>query len=189
MGQDMAGTESDAEVVGRLRRGDGGAAETLYRRHLPTVRFVIADNVRNRDDVDDVVQEVFARAFARIDQLADESCFRAWLLQIARHAAIDARRARGRRPDVVALGDRVVIDLDASADAIAEVGALAAAVRDGVSGLSLRDRTVLSMTIELGFSLDEVAAALDITHGNAKVVLHRARRRLRDAVEPALAVG
>ncbi|MEZ5245844.1 MAG: sigma-70 family RNA polymerase sigma factor [Acidimicrobiales bacterium] len=181
--------ETDAHLVRRLRHGDRAAAEHLYRRHGPTVRFVVMDNVRDRDDIDDVVQDTFARAFARVDQLTDDSCFRPWLLQIARRLSIDARRARLRRPDVTPLGDRVVIDLDAPSELLAEVEELAAALRRGLSGLSLRDRTVLSMTVELGFTLDEVAEALDITYGNAKVVLHRARARLRRSIEPLLAVG
>ena len=177
----------DGAAVRRLRRGDQRAAEALYHRHRATVRFVVVDNVRDPDDVDDLVQEIFGRAFARIDQLGDPDRFRAWLLQIARRAAIDARRARCRRPEVVTLADRVVVDLGAPMDLIAEVSELATAVRHGLSELSPRDRTVLTMTVELGFSIDEVADALGITHGNAKVVLHRARRRLRAAIEPALA--
>ena len=187
MGWKEAHAGRDDVLVDRLRRGDQRAAERLYRRHRSTVRFVVADNVRDPDDIDDLVQEIFARAFGRLDQLSDATRFRAWLLQIARRAAIDARRARNRRPEVVTLADRVVVDLGASTELIAEVADLVSAMRTGLAGLSVRDRTVLTMTIELGFSIDDVAAALDISHGNAKVVLHRARRRLRSAVEPALA--
>jgi RNA polymerase sigma-70 factor (ECF subfamily) len=179
----------DARLVAGVRTGDAAAAASLYGRYCGTVRFVVADKVRNRDDIDDVVQEVFARAFGRLDQLTEATRFRAWLLQIARRAAIDARRARVRQPATLSLGDRDVIDLTESVDLVAEVGDLADGLRAGLAGLSTRDRAVLTMTIELGFSLDDVASALDITHGNAKVVLHRARRRLRATVEPLLVAG
>jgi DNA-directed RNA polymerase specialized sigma24 family protein len=48
--------------------------------------------------------------------------------------------------------------------------------------LSARDAAAISMVVHLGFGPNEVAAALDISYGNAKVVLHRARQRLRDAL-------
>lgn len=176
------------EMVAGLRAGDAATAEAFYERHVGLVRFVVADNVADPFEREDVVQEVFARAYTRIHQLEDPARVRAWLLQIARRAAIDARRARCRRPEFTELEDRTVIDLDPAPDVVAEVRVLSEAVAAGLAGLSARDRQVLTMVVELGFGLDDVAAALDISYTNAKVVLHRARRRLRDAVEPALAV-
>ena len=174
--------ESDAALVEEARVGIEEAAEALYVRHVRTVRFVVADNVRDLHEIDDVVQEVFARAFSRIDALSDPQCFRSWLLQIARRAAIDARRARCRRPVFASIDECVVIAGDPAPELVAEVRELAVSLSEGVRGLGSRDRAVLSMVVELGFSLDDVAAALDLTYGTAKVVLHRARRRLREAI-------
>ncbi|MFV2039642.1 MAG: RNA polymerase sigma factor, partial [Acidimicrobiales bacterium] len=68
-------------------------------------------------------------------------------------------------------------------DLEAELRELALALRTGVAALSPRDATALSLTVHLGFGPTEVAAALGISYGNAKVVLHRARHRLRSALE------
>jgi RNA polymerase sigma-70 factor (ECF subfamily) len=67
-------------------------------------------------------------------------------------------------------------------DSLAEVRELAAQVEGCVSGLSQRDATALAMVTYLGFGPEQVAAALGLTPGAAKVLIHRARRRLRQAL-------
>jgi RNA polymerase sigma-70 factor, ECF subfamily len=177
------GADADVAVlVGRVRGGSRSAGEELYAGHVRLVRFVVADNVRDPDEIDDVVQEVFARAFTRLDTLNDPLRFRSWLLQIARRAAIDARRIRRRRPEFAPVDQHELVDGGPAPDLVVEVRELAAAVAEGLAGLSSRDALVLTMVVELGFGLEDVAAALDVSYGTAKVVLHRARRRLRAAV-------
>jgi RNA polymerase sigma-70 factor, ECF subfamily len=200
MGENDGGShgsgEDDAVLVSRIRRGSRAAGETIYARHVRLVRFVVADNVRDSHEIDDVVQEVFARAFARIETLNDPSRFRPWLLQIARRAAIDARRIRCRRPEFTSVDHYDLVDGGPGPDLVVEVRDLAAAVAEGLVGLGLRDRMVLTLVVELGFGLEDVALALDVSYGTAKVVLHRARRRLRasvadviDAADSVRAVG
>jgi len=182
----MGERSDDSELVARLRNGSQTAATTLYRRHAPLVRFVVTDNVRDLDDIEDVVQEAFGRAFGRVDTLTNPECFRAWLLQIARRAAIDARRARCRRPEMSTIDHHVLVDDGPTPDLVVEVRELALRVGEGIADLSSRDRAVLTMVIELGFSLADVAEALDVGYGAAKVILHRARRRLRAVVAAAI---
>ncbi|MEZ5251489.1 MAG: sigma-70 family RNA polymerase sigma factor, partial [Ilumatobacteraceae bacterium] len=67
-------------------------------------------------------------------------------------------------------------------ESTAELQVLAAAVQAGIANLSPRDAAAISMVVHMGFGPAEVAAALDISYGNAKVVLHRARQRLREAL-------
>lgn len=173
----------DVELIRNASAGSAGAWNELYLRYLRLIRHIVADNVTQVDDADDVVQEVFARAFTRLDSLQDPARFRSWISQIARRAAIDARRARTRRPVMVGLDDVDPIEEHSAPDLEAEVRVLAAAIRAGVAGLSERDMSVLTMVVELGFGLDQVAAALDLRPDTAKVALHRARKRLRTTVE------
>jgi len=65
---------------------------------------------------------------------------------------------------------------------VLELGELASLVRSCVAGLSVRDATAVEMVTYLGFSSAEVAAALGLTPNAAKVVVHRARARLRQAL-------
>ncbi len=177
----MAGSVvDDGALVQALRGGDLAAFETLYARHVPGVRAVVRDHVRHADDAADVVQETFTRAFESLPRLSEAERFRPWLLSIARHTAIDAGRVLSKRqPELLEAADALP-SLDPTPDELAEIAELAAVVRIAIGGLSARDATALGL-IALGFSVHDVARALGIGHGAAKVVLHRGRRRLRSA--------
>jgi RNA polymerase sigma-70 factor (ECF subfamily) len=179
----VAGGEgaSDRELVEAVRAGDPSAFSTLYIRHLDAVRKEIR---RASDDapVVDMAQDVFVRALEALPSLRDPALFRPWLLSIARRAAIDQRRARRREEP---LDDAVTEELSDGAHQphdVAELRELAGLVRGMVSGLSRRDATAVRLIVDLGFAPDELAVALGVTPGAARVVLHRARRRLRDAL-------
>lgn len=167
-----------------MRAGRRRAFDELYLRHAGAVRRVVSDNVDDTERRHELVQETFTRALAKIDHLHDPDRFRSWVFQIARNLAIDDLRARTRLPtqriddtDEAALGT-----VDDGTHLALEVGELANAIRDGFAQLSERDAAAVSMVAHLGFGPAEVAAALDISYTNAKVVLHRARQRLRAAV-------
>ncbi len=173
----------DAALVGNARRGDGDAFAALFARHRQAVHTAVAARLRDPEDRRDVVQEAFARAYQRLDTLGDPAAFRPWVLQIARNAAVDVLRRRSRYP-AVSLDDQPGLPPadDPAPDEQAELGELAARVRDGVALLSQRDATALALAVHFGFGPRELAAALGITPGAAKVVLHRARKRLRAAL-------
>jgi len=182
--------ESDEALVRRIGSGEQRACDELYRRYAALVRHVVGDNIRDADEREDATQEAFLRAFSKIDMLREGTSFRPWLLQIARRVAIDSRRKRLRTPVAVIDDENMpeVVSLDPAPAMIAEVRLLADQLRNGVAMLSSRDAAVLTMVTELGFGIADVAAALDISHTNAKVVLHRARKRLREHMADELDV-
>ncbi|MDQ1397718.1 MAG: hypothetical protein QOG64_2977 [Acidimicrobiaceae bacterium] len=172
----------DADLVERVRSGDGAAFTALYRAHAGAVHSAVRDNVHDADSAADVVQETFARALARLDSLRRPDRFRPWLLSIARHAAVDHRRIANRvRPLSDEAAEALPCERDAP-DEHAELAELAELLDAGVATLSTRDATALSLVTHLGFGAAEVGTALGVKPGAAKVVVHRARRRLRDAV-------
>lgn len=174
----------DLDLVLRAQAGDARAFETLYRAHVALVRHVARDNVQEAGALEDLVQEVFTRAFVHLPRLREPERFRPWLVSICRRAAVDQRRLRQR--------SRSVLDPDAGAEAAsddagpaasAEIRAELAAVQEAVGRLPRRDALALNLVGHLGFGPAEVAAALGISTGAAKVVVHRARQRLRVALE------
>jgi RNA polymerase sigma-70 factor (ECF subfamily) len=175
-------TEGDAPLVRAAVAGDPGAFDQLYRRHARAVRRAVSDYERDSDYQLDLVQETFLRAFARIGELRDPDRFRPWVLQTARNLAIDHQRRRRRQP-LEAFGVEQEVESDgASAQELAELRELAERLERGIATLSVRDATALTLSVELGLGPAELAVALDITPNHAKVVLHRARKRLRAAV-------
>ncbi|MGH9280611.1 MAG: RNA polymerase sigma factor [Acidimicrobiales bacterium] len=173
---------SDAELVEAVRNGDTAAFTELYAAHVGAVTTVVRANVHGREEIADVVQEVFCKALERLGSLREPDRFRPWLLSIARHGAVDQRRRLSR----VDVGDdenfESVAARDLGPDERAELVELAGLVNGSVAGLSRRDATALALVLHLGYTPGQVAATLGVTEGAAKVIVHRARHRLRDAV-------
>ena len=173
---------ADAALVLAVLAGDASAFSSLYHAHVRAVTTVVRDNVHDRESIADVVQEVFSRALERLPTLREPDHFRPWLLSIARHAAVDERRRQSRSD---AVGDDAADEgaaVGMGPDEQAELGELCRLVRAKVAGLSRRDATALSLVLHLGYTPPQVAAVLGVSPGAAKVLLHRARLRLRDAV-------
>jgi RNA polymerase sigma-70 factor (ECF subfamily) len=173
---------SDGELVERVRGGDASAFAVLYRAHAGAVRRAVSDKLRSRDTIDDAVQDTFARALQNLARLRSPERFRPWLLAIARHVAIDQQRAQSRERS---LGDDAAASLpspDRGPDEAAELAELARLVEGCVVTLSPRDATAVALVTHLGLTPAEVAVALGVSVGSAKVIVHRARRRLRNAL-------
>jgi len=179
---------SDAELVAAVRSGDSRAFADLYREHVESVRRVAYHLVGDSDATADAVQDTFTRALQHLDDLREPDRFRPWLLAIARHAATDQLRARKRVTALDESHDELLASTGPGPESVAEVRELADQVQGCVAGLSKRDAAAVTMVTQLGFSPAQVADALGVTPGAAKVIVHRARRRLRNALALQLMV-
>jgi RNA polymerase sigma-70 factor (ECF subfamily) len=172
------------ELVRRALAGDTRAFEDLVRETTGSVRTVVRSYVKDPEDASDVVQEVYLRAMQRLHTLDDPTRFRAWLYAIARHAGLDHLRYARRRPvaDGAVFETTELADKQPDAADLAEVRELASNLHVGIGRLAPRDATLLAMVCNLGFTPTDVAAALGMSHTAAKVAIHRARQRLRNAM-------
>lgn len=146
--------------------------ERLFDQHY---RAVSAYALRRAvpGDADDVVAETFLVVWRRLEDVPAEA--RPWLLGVARRVLANQRRAAGRRAALTArIGD--------AAPEAAEPPAARPTLR-ALALLSEGDREVLLLRAWEGLSTDEAARALRCSRTAAKVRLHRARRRLRTALE------
>lgn len=175
------GGPDDAELATRAAQGDTSAFALIYERHHAVVTRVISARVGRQDDPADAVQDTFTAAWRQLHTLRQPDQLRPWLLQIARRTAIDqGRRYQRRRID--ADGHDLLPEVADDGPGPEELGELADLVQRvgaGLDGLSRRDATAISLATHFGFGTEEIAAALGVTPGNAKVILHRARARLR----------
>jgi RNA polymerase sigma-70 factor (ECF subfamily) len=170
-------------LVIAARAGDSDAFGRLYTSCAPAVRRVVLDNVHTSHDADDVVQDVFTRAFSRLPTLREPERFLPWLYSIARRAAIDHRRVRvaGRQtPEADPAG--ALASRDLGPDDMLLLREELRALSYATEQLSTRDATALAMVGHLGFSPSEIGDALGTSQGAAKVLVHRARQRLRLAL-------
>ena len=173
---DVNEAEALTALVESARRGENGAMDTLYRRFAPVVHGVLLGYVQ-KADADDLAQDVFESALRRLGELREVAAFPGWLLGIARHAALDAKRRRAPltglaidAPDAHATHeDR----LDAE-HALAAIRALPEAYRE----------TLLLRLVE-GLSGPEIAQRTGLRAGSVRVNLHRGMGLLRAALAGA----
>lgn len=171
---------SDAELINAWRGGDEAAAAELVRRHARAVaRFLSAGGAG--DDVEDLVQETFYRAFRKIDGFRGGASFRTWVMTIGSNALRDLRRRSRRRP-VVSLEDR---DVPGTADPHGELvsSELAQRLEAAIAELPRMQREVFLLRAQQELDYEEIAAALHTTVGAARVHYHHAVRRLKRIAE------
>src|SRR5919106_2826331 len=133
-------TPSDHALAAAYRAGDERAAAELVRRHAPAVGRFLYSSGASRDEIDDLVQESFFRAFRRLDGWRGEASFRSWLFAIASNALRDEyRRRKGRQ--MLSIEDR---DLPDTADPHADLAAAETGerLRQGVAALPRLQREV-----------------------------------------------
>ena len=170
----------DAELIERWRRGDEAAATALVRRHARAVaRFLGAAGAG--DEVDDLVQEAFFRAFRGLDRFRGGASFRTWVTTIAANALTDLRRRRGRRP-VLALEGHDVADETEDPHGALLARDVEARVAAEVARLPPMQRDVFLMRAQQGLDYAEIADALATSVGAARVHYHQAVKRLKKAL-------
>src|SRR5919106_50591 len=95
----------DAELIAQWKAGDQRAATELVQRHASALaRFASSTGART-DEIDEVVQDTFVRAFGSLDGFRGDSSFRTWLFTIERRLMMDRRRAEKRRRDRTELNE------------------------------------------------------------------------------------
>lgn len=171
----------DAELLARWRRGDERAATAIVDRHATAVaRF--ASSLGVRDDVEELVQDTFIRAFASLDGFRGDSALRTWLFTIARNLVLDKRRAAARRPVAVAVeeGDAMT-EFDALDGMVA--GETEQRVRKAIETLTPTQREVFTLRIAEGLSYREIAEVAGTTEGAARVHYHNAMRAVKEFLD------
>jgi RNA polymerase sigma-70 factor, ECF subfamily len=176
--QSQAGEDTDRELIDRWMSGDSRAATLLVARHADALaRFAVSSG--EREEVEELVQDTFVRAFSSIDSFRGESSLRTWLFTIEKRLMLDRRRAERRKRATVPVeaGDAVT-EYDALDSMLAEEAEMR--VRRAVETLSPTQREVFLLRVEQGLSYKEIAELLDTTDGAARVHYHNAMRAVKE---------
>jgi RNA polymerase sigma-70 factor (ECF subfamily) len=176
-----------AALVRACKAGDASAFEELVRRYRPRIFALALHLTGSPSDADDITQDAFIRAYAKIHDFEGRSEFFTWLYRIALHRALNGRRDRKRRRTVGLDDPRVAaaVEVDAPGDPrraleLSESYAQLLAAFDELSPLL---RTTVVLTTLQGFSHKEAAVVLDTTEGTVAWRVHEARRLLRRSIE------
>jgi RNA polymerase sigma-70 factor (ECF subfamily) len=180
--------EEERQLVRLAQSGEEAAFEELIRRHQQRVFGLVSGILRRREDVEDVVQQVFLKVFVSLKRFDQRAAFSTWLYKISVNECWDYLRKKKVRPLVYEadLSEEQVSRLDGvvSADQPQASSSDRAEARDllerMMEKLPEQDRELLVLKEVEGFSVQELAEILDLNVNTVKVRLFRARARLMD---------
>jgi RNA polymerase sigma-70 factor (ECF subfamily) len=208
-----AAADPDAELLTRLRDGDEEAFRMLVARYNATLLRVARLHVRDRQAAEEVVQETWLAVVKGLERFEERSSLKTWLFRILTNRAKTRGERESRSLPFSALAaaavesDEPAVDADrfqgpdgaapggwaappASWETIPDerllsqetLGRVAAAI----DALPPAQREVIRLRDVEGWDSDEVCALLDLSQGNQRVLLHRARSKVRAALESYL---
>ena len=180
------GAATDRELVVRAQGEDKEAFEELIRRHQQRVFAVASRILRKREDVEDVSQQVFVKAYFSLKRFDQRAAFSTWLYKITVNECWDLLRKKKVRPllyeaDLSEEQSQQVTAAEGSRSTEPDILERISArqrVAQLLSGLDRRDRMMLILKEVEGLSIEEIGEVMEINANTVKVRLFRARRKI-----------
>jgi RNA polymerase sigma-70 factor (ECF subfamily) len=177
-----------ALLVARAKAGEPHAFDALVRRYRKRIFALALHLSGSESDADDIVQDVFIRAYRALDKFEGRSEFFTWVYRLTVNRSLDARRTRTRRSES-SIDDEVdprierALEVDAHGDPqrAAELRQSYARVLRALDALSPAMRTTVVLVTLQGLSNAEAAVVQGCSRGTIGWRLHEARRRLLEA--------
>ena len=171
--------KEEAQIIKEILNGKTEQYEYFLDRYGQQV-FVLVDRIVScQEDAEELTQDVFLKAFQQLSSFKAESSFSTWIYRIATNLAISA--VRKKRNDVLRLDDSVFANLsDIQVDKALEDDSEEQMERlqQAMNQLEADERALITLYYLEEKPLAEVAFILGMTEGNAKVKLHRIRKKL-----------
>lgn len=175
----MTAAPSDAQLVARCRAGDDAAWHEFVERFSRYVYAIAVQAFRLPEpDAEDVFQEVFLRAYQRLDALRDAEAVRPWLAQLTRRLCIDRVRAAGRE----APAPDEELETAAPDEALARIDD-AVGVHEAMAELPELCGEILDRFFAQDQSYRTIGEELDLPSGTIASRISRCLKRLRELLE------
>ena len=182
--------KAEDSLVAKAQRGDALAFGELVTRHQDALFNGICRMVGQREDAEDLAQEVFLKAYRHIARFEGRSSFYTWLYSIAINVVISHRRKLGsrRRQATFSLDggdDRPfdVADDAATPDVASQHHELGERIEQAIAQLDDEHRNIVVLGDIEGFDYEEIGELLGCPQGTVKSRLHRARLALREQLK------
>jgi RNA polymerase sigma factor (sigma-70 family) len=175
---------SDTDSVNRAARRLDQFAEK-YQQFFPRVFAYVYGRVHNVHEAEDLVSEVFERAFLKMGSLRNDEAFATWMFTIARNIVISHARKRGREsavdPDIL----RSVVANNVSVENEVLIREEVAAVVDCLKTFPQREQDIVSLKFDGELTNRQIARIMGISEANVRVILFRTLRKLREKMKPS----
>jgi len=182
----MSTTTTDIEIISQVLRGDRQAYARLVSRYQDYVFTLVFRIVKNREDAEEVAQDVFIKAYRALADFKGASKFSTWLYTIANTTSLSFLRKK--KLEVHSLDNERIFEVADSQESamtanLIETKSRTTMVTRAIEMLGADDAEIITLFYKADQHLDEIARILGIEPNTAKVRLHRARGRLKEKME------
>ncbi len=177
---------TDTELIRKILQGEQALFAQLVERYRNYVFTLVLRFTDNREDAEEISQDIFVKAYRSLADFRGESKFSTWLYTIVRTSCITFLRKK--KLDITSIDDeRTFVQLESRESAFSantiEQRSRHAMVNEAIRMLSPDDAQLLSLFYKGEQSLEEIGKIMHLDPNTVKVKLHRARHRLKDKME------
>ena len=182
----MSAGPSDSEIISQVLKGDHNAYALLVERYKSYVFTLTFRFTKNREDAEEVSQDIFVKAYRSLADFKGTAKFSTWLYTIVNTTCITFLRKK--RLDIRSLDDEKTFEVADSQDSgfranQVEQKSRLNMVNQAIAMLNPDDAEIITLFYKSEQSLEEISQVLGVEVNTAKVRLHRARTRLKEKME------
>ena len=177
---------TDTEIISRVLKGDQQIFAELVSRYQNYVFTLVLRFTENREDAEEVSQDVFVKTYRSLADFRGDSKFSTWLYTIARTTCITFLRKKKLETTSID-NEKTLLQLENKESSfkanLVEQKSRTAMVNEAIKLLSPDDAQIITLFYKAEQSLEEIGNILGMEPNTIKVKLHRARQRLKDKME------
>jgi RNA polymerase sigma factor (sigma-70 family) len=189
---DQSRKDEDQQLVARTQAGDVDAFDQLVVKYTPRLYGLIYNMTANHEDTNDLLQDVFSKAYKAIRGFRGKSSFYTWVHSIAVNMTLNFLKKRGRRfhlslddVDASIQNDKEFLELTATSSPVreADLGELQRRLNEAMMKLSDEHRAVVTMFHIQGMPHAEISKILKVSEGTVRSRLFYANRQLQNYLD------
>ena len=176
----------DNEIINRVLQGEQAQYAELVKRYQSFVFTITLRYTSNREDAEEIAQDVFVKAYRSLADFRGESKFSTWLYTIVTTTCITFLRKK--KLPIHSLDNEHIFEVADNQNSTfranqVEQKSKVQVINDAIKLLSVDDARIITLFYQAEQSLEEIGRIIGIDPNTAKVKLHRARQRLKEKME------
>jgi RNA polymerase sigma-70 factor, ECF subfamily len=192
--QVIVAKDTDQELVRRVQNGDRRAFDLLFSRYQHKIAGLVSRYVRTNEEIEDIVQESFIKAYRALPRFRGESAFYTWLYRIAINTSKNYLVAKSRRPPDVDIDAEESEFADGSESLHESENPENSLTRDQLASVidqAIRDlpddlRSAVTLREFDGLSYEQIAEIMDCPVGTVRSRIFRAREAIDERIRPLI---